>query len=324
MPAKNAGKYIDECLTSIRKQTFTFWELIIVNDHSTDDSLKIIEGFCHLDPRIKVFQNSGNGIIPALQLALSKTKGIYIARMDADDVMPEQNLALKFNALSISPPKTIITGLVKFIGTDEVSEGYSKYENWLNERVQKQDYWQWVYRECVIASPNWLVRKQEILDCGGFKDMSYPEDYDHVLKWHTCGFGIKGINETTLFWRVHSERISRNSDRYSQESLFRLKVGHFLKHELGNTNLILWGTSKKGRLTASILNKNKIKFLWMDLKPKLNTSINGQNILPFKTIENLSDFKLLISVYPEPDELILLQKYLKDLGLIMGENYWFL
>ncbi len=324
MPAKNAGKYIDECLSSIRRQTFPFWELMVVNDSSSDQTESIIKEHAIEDERIKLLQNQGDGIVPALKLAFEHAQGEYITRMDADDIMPKGRLKVMFEALQSAPQKTVITGLVKYFGEEVVSEGYQKYETWLNERVLQNDYWDWVYRECVIASPNWMVRKAALKEIGGF-DLSYPEDYHLTLKWQLHGFQVIGIPEITLLWREHPERISRNSERYQQESFFRLKVAHFIKYELKRQPLVLWGTGIKGRLTAQLLDKHQTPFIWMDQHPeKYKAGIKGHAIKHFPSIESMSHFSLLISIFPNGQEFTKLTDYLHHLSADIGSDYWFL
>ena len=63
MPVKNAAEYLTECIESVIEQTYTDWELIAVNDHSNDHSADILYNFSIKDPRIKVVNNKGNGII---------------------------------------------------------------------------------------------------------------------------------------------------------------------------------------------------------------------------------------------------------------------
>ena len=87
MPAKNAALYIDDCIQSIIKQSYTEWELIVVNDHSTDATLHHLAQFATLDSRIHVHNNKGQGIIAALRLAYAHARGAYITRMDADDIL---------------------------------------------------------------------------------------------------------------------------------------------------------------------------------------------------------------------------------------------
>lgn len=325
MPVKNAGKYLHECLSSIRRQTFSFWELVVVNDHSTDDTLQILQQHAAADDRIWFFENTGRGITPALSLALSHTQGEFITRMDGDDVMPDTRLELMTKAMQAQPRKTVVTGKVRYFSTEAVSEGYTSYQYWLNERIDKQDHWDWVYRECVIASPNWMCRKADLKEIGGFATLSYPEDYHLVLKWYEHGFGIHSLPETTLLWREHPERTSRNSEHYDQSHFFELKIAHFLASKLEEKKLLLWGTGTKARLSAVLLSKHQQAFEWMDLQPeKFPEGIQGYEISHFKNIERMTNFKLLIAVYPPEKERIKLDKYLNSLDLKMGQDFWYL
>src|SRR5690606_17419694 len=86
-PFKNSAKFLPECLESIKNQTHTYWELLIVDDGSTDESYHIVESFAEKDKRIRLFRNTGEGIIEALRLAFKKSSGTYITRMDSDDIM---------------------------------------------------------------------------------------------------------------------------------------------------------------------------------------------------------------------------------------------
>lgn len=325
MPVKNADKYLHECLSSIRRQTFSFWELVVVNDHSTDNTQEILEQHAMADKRIRVFENTDHGITPALSLALSHAQGEYITRMDGDDMMPETRLALMTKALEAQPPKTVVTGKVQYFGAETISEGYLSYQHWLNKRIDKQDHWDWVYRECVIASPNWMCRKSDLLEIGGLASLSYPEDYHLVLNWYAHGFSIHSLPEVTLNWREHPERTSRNSEHYNQSHFFKLKIEHFVKHSLGKATLVLWGVGNKGRLTAQILDVQGQDFTWMDMNPdKYPGGIAGHPIGKFTDVEELNDFKLLIAVFPPEKERLRLEKYLSNKGLKMGVDYWYL
>ena len=73
IPFKNTEEFIAECLESILKQTYTNWELLIIDDKSTDSSFTIVESFAQNDNRITLLKNSGSGIIDALQLAFNQS-----------------------------------------------------------------------------------------------------------------------------------------------------------------------------------------------------------------------------------------------------------
>ncbi len=325
MPVKNVAKYIEDCIHSILNQSFEDWELIVVNDWSTDNTLELIQNFIASDDRIQCCPNEGHGIIPALQLALSKTHGEFITRFDGDDIMPTDRLAVMVKAMEASSPKTIVTGKVKYFSDHPISEGYQNYEHWLNERIDQNDHWDWVYRECVIASPNWMMRRKELIEIGGFNELNYPEDYDLVFRWYLNDFSVKGLNQVTLHWREHSERTSRNSTHYDQEHFFRLKMRHFAQNTNNESNLVLWGTDTKGKLAATILDELEIEFTWMDL-PKSNRAqeLMGHHILDYRMIEKTDNSKLLISVFPSEYQKLQLERYLNDLRLQHGQDYHYL
>ncbi|MCB0382128.1 MAG: glycosyltransferase family 2 protein, partial [Psychroserpens sp.] len=98
-PFKNTSLFLKECLESICNQTYTHWELLIVDDHSADDSYQIVDDFAKKDSRITLFKNTGSGIIHALRLAFEKSSGSYITRMDSDDIMHPEKLQIMLNDL---------------------------------------------------------------------------------------------------------------------------------------------------------------------------------------------------------------------------------
>lgn len=91
MPVYNAEKYLDEAIQSILNQTYKDFEFIIINDGSTDDSLKIIEDYAKQDNRIVLINRENRGLITSLNEGLERANGTYLARMDADDIsLPER------------------------------------------------------------------------------------------------------------------------------------------------------------------------------------------------------------------------------------------
>jgi glycosyltransferase involved in cell wall biosynthesis len=87
MPVYNAGDYLVEAIESIRNQSVSDWEFLIIDDGSTDLSWKIINRFAKKDSRIRIFQNKVNkGLVASLNSIIPKTRGKFVARMDADDI----------------------------------------------------------------------------------------------------------------------------------------------------------------------------------------------------------------------------------------------
>lgn len=95
-PTYNSAKYIAETIQSVQSQTYTNWEMLIVDDCSSDDTVLIVEDFIKEDSRIKIFKldiNSGSGV--ARNLGITKAEGDYIAFLDADDLWKPQKLKIQ-------------------------------------------------------------------------------------------------------------------------------------------------------------------------------------------------------------------------------------
>ena len=241
--------------------------------------------------------------------------------MDADDIMPVNKLSTLLKTLENEPNGVLATGNVKYFGGQEISEGYQRYEDWLNKTADQQTFYKRIYRECIVASPNWMMRKQDFDDMKGFNKLTYPEDYDMVFHWRMAGFIIKSCHQLTHLWREHPNRTSRNSDVYQQESFFKLKLRYFLE-EFNKKELFLIGTEKKGLLIAKILQEQKIRFRWFAKDPRL-TGYKKRDII----IENISNLPpggiCILSIYPNKKQRNALKYFVRTRGYHIGETAHF-
>jgi len=285
MPAKNAEKHLKDCLNSIINQSFKNWELIVVNDNSTDETEAILKLYSLEERRITYINNRGSGIISALQLAYKNCTGKYITRMDADDIMPFDKLELMHNAI-LKNPNALITGLVKYIADDKLYDGYLAYETWLNDLVFHQNHFEEIYKECVIPSPCWLVSRATFEHCGGFDSEIYPEDYDLSFRFYENNIQVIGVPEVLHIWRDHSTRASRNDSNYSDNAFLDIKVFYFLKLDFNqNKKLVLWGAGTKAKKIAQLLSERKIDFIWAcNNSKKIGHNIYGQILQDIDTV----------------------------------------
>jgi len=310
MSVKNEAKYLHECIDSIIQQSHQNWELLITDDHSTDNTARILEEYSKIDSRISWRINEHSGIIPALSQAYSLSSGDYITRMDGDDVMPVRKLEVLLDLLSSQPQSTIVTGKVTYFSNQAISEGYQTYENWLNDLCENQNHADWIYRECVIASPNWLCHRETLDKVGGFNQLNYPEDYDLVLKWHAHNCQFVATTEVTHLWREHPERTSRNSDIYEQGSFFELKLPYFVRH-FANKHVFILGEGPKANMTIRILNQLGISHTNIVNKmSSLNELVSGAGVV-------------LVAVYPDAQSRFEIEEMLGLKGYVFGENVFY-
>lgn len=111
MPTYNAEQYIAEAIDSVLAQTYTNWELLLVNDGSTDGTAAEIERFS--DPRIRVFTKPNGGIGSARNLAISHMRGEYLSFCDSDDTLPMRSVEARLNALLADPDASFADGIVQ-------------------------------------------------------------------------------------------------------------------------------------------------------------------------------------------------------------------
>lgn len=281
MPVRNATPYLKECLDSILKQTYHNWELIAVDDFSTDNSWEILNSYSKSHDRIYVFKNEEKGIIPALKLAYLKAKGELITRMDADDYMSDDKLALFAQAMLQKGIGSLGVGLVEYISEDKIGDGYKNYADWLNRITLSSSNYQEVYKECVIPSPNWMLYRSDLDSIGAFDNTRYPEDYDLCFRMYQKGLTINPIDSTTHFWRDHNNRASRNDPNYEDNRFLDIKLFYYLKIDYNiKRPLILWGAGKKGKYIAQYFLKKGLQFIWITNNPKkVDVDIYGKTLI---------------------------------------------
>jgi glycosyltransferase involved in cell wall biosynthesis len=323
MPVKNAQPFLPECITSIQGQSYEDWQLIAVDDHSSDNSLNILETAAHTDNRIRVVNNPDHGIIPALQHGYAFAEGDYITRMDADDIMPQTKLELMLNKLQHSPGCQLVTGKVSYLNPSELNDGYKKYELWLNSQVDTKNQFDEVYKECVLPSCCWLISKAHFQQVDGFANLEYPEDYDLCFRFYGAGYKMAYIDDILHYWRDHPDRTSRTSPVYQDNSFLPLKVKWFALLNYGSEkSLVLWGAGKRGKRLAQLLIEQDIPFRWACNNPnKIGHNIYDQYLEDITTVFNEQQDQQIIIAVSEPEEQRLIAAQINQYPNI--ESFWF-
>jgi len=325
LPVFNAEKYLSNCLNSILQQTEMDWELLAVNDFSTDHSKQILDNFAKKDSRIQVLQNVEKGIIPALRLAFQNSKGQFITRMDADDEMPAQKLMTLKSMLLEKGKGMVATGCVQYFSETTLGNGYLKYEKWLNDLTIQNNNFSEIYKECVIASPCWMIYREDLIRCGAFEADIYPEDYDLVFRFYENQLKVLGSNEVLHRWRDHSNRSSRTMKQYANNQYFALKLPYFLKLDYDRKRpLVLWGAGKKGKHLARMLQENEVSFHWVcDNEKKWGIELFGTKMTSFLAIKNLENPQLIVAVASPDGQREILDFLEKETNLKRKQIFWF-
>ncbi len=301
IPFKNTEAFISDCVQSIFNQTYRHWEAIFIDDHSCDNTFNIINSLSQNDSRIRVYKNSGIGIIEALREAFNLSSGNYITRMDSDDIMAFNRLEIMIESLKRHGKKHLAVGQVKYFRADGISDGYTRYEKWLNQLTESGTNYSEIYKECVIPSPCWLLHREDFLNCDGFNPNRYPEDYDLTFRFYEAGYHCIPCKDVLLHWRDYSTRTSRTHEHYAQNYFLDIKVHYFLKLDYDKRRpLTLWGAGSKGKTVAKLLLQNETPFFWIcDNPKKIGKQIYKQELLNFNYLKTLNHPQSIVTVANE-------------------------
>jgi len=324
IPFKNTAVFLPECLSSIQKQTYEHWEVLAVDDHSDDDSLAILESFAKEDKRFKVIGNKGHGIIMALRNAYAMASGAYVTRMDSDDIMMPNKLEVMLHSLLHSGNGFIALGKVRYFSSRGVSNGYKRYEEWLNSLTHKGSNFSERYKECVIPSPCWMASKEDLEKCGAFDHDLYPEDYDLAFRMFAMGLQCLPCQEVLHLWRDYDTRTSRTSIHYAQNYFLDIKIHYFLKLDWDKERpLVIWGAGTKGKTIAKALSKQKIPFHWMCDNPnKIGRKIYGTTLVSYQEIVQLNRPQSIITVANRQAQLMI-RYFFEEQRQVPAQDYFF-
>ncbi len=324
MAVKDTAIYLPDCLDSILDQTYHNWELLAVNDHSTDATPEILSEYAKRDSRIKVFHSDKPRLIHTLQVGYAQVTGDLINRMDSDDRMPHDKLETLVHHWKKYGKGTIIAGGTEhFVDEGEVGGGFLRYEQWLNEVAKKETHYQQIYKECVIPSHCWIIHKEDFDAVGAFDPIVYPEDYDLCFRFYRQGLKVVGIDKILHFWRDRSNRISRTWEEYEDNRYFDLKLRYFyeLDRDLKRP-LVVWGAGKNGKDLVRLLLKQEDSIQWVcDNERKVGKDIYGISMQHHNEIIAIKNPQILI-VVTSPNDQKEIKRLLKEWGKQPVEDYW--
>lgn len=211
LPAFNAEKYIYETIRSVLSQTYENWELIIVNDGSTDKSTEVVGLFD--DDRIHLIEQENRGVSAARNVALDCAKGKYITFLDADDFLPPKSLEARVMYLEANPVVDVVDGRAI------VKDKEMKHDL----RIHEPDYNGRLFRRLIRLDSSvyltcFYMFRANVLGATRFReDMTHSEDIFFFLELSSKGEMQYGCVTETVFWyRVGHTSAMSNLDGYEQ------------------------------------------------------------------------------------------------------------
>lgn len=199
MSVYNGEKYLREAIESILNQTFIDFEFIIVNDGSTDNSLKIIKNYS--DERILIINNEKNiGLTKSLNKALKQAKGEYIARQDADDISLPNRFEKQVKHFEKHPEVVLVGTNVCLI--DETGEIIEKRV--VSAKPSIKD----LFKKNRFSHGSVMIQKEIVDKLGGYNELfKYSQDYELWLRIAKC-YEVRNLTQVLYKLRFHNENIS--------------------------------------------------------------------------------------------------------------------
>lgn len=204
LPVYNGAAFLREAIDSVLAQTFSDFELIAIDDGSTDASGDIIRSYD--DARLRLLAVPHAGLVAALNAGLARARGRYIARMDSDDRAKPQRLERQVAFLELHPEISILCSDVAIIDAAGLKTGRQTEHACTTSAVR--DAMLYRIRLKPVIHPSVMMRRTVFETLGGYRDYHCAEDHDFWLR-ATDHFGFARLNELLLDYRIYDGGISR-------------------------------------------------------------------------------------------------------------------
>jgi len=199
----NYGAFLEQAIESVLRQRFDDWELILVDDRSSDNTAAIME-FYRGAPRVQLLPGEGRGLIPAANAVLRTARGRYLIRLDADDLFDENALLVLANYLDRRPDVAMV-----FPDYYLIDEKGIAYSNIRKESLAQMDHVQ----DTAPHGACTMMRVSVLREIGGYDETLTAQDGFYVWSRIKDRYKVRNVNLPLFYYRQHGANLSRDSAR---------------------------------------------------------------------------------------------------------------
>jgi len=262
LPVRNASGTLDAALESLWRQTREDFEVLAVDDGSSDEGPEILMRHAAHDSRLRVTANRGEGLVDALETGRNLASFPYLARFDADDLAHPDRFRLQAAHLDRHPEVTAVGSRVVIFPRTGLGPGWRRYEDWLNGLITPEDHDRERFVESPLAHPSVMMRAEAVSRVGGYRDPGWAEDYDLWLRLLEAGGRLAKVDRVLLGWRHTGTRHSVRAARYTPDAFLAARAHFLARHPaLEGRRVRVWGAGRTGRRLAHLLGAEGVRVL---------------------------------------------------------------
>jgi glycosyltransferase involved in cell wall biosynthesis len=322
LPCHNIAEFLPDCIASLSAQTFADFEVIAVDDGSTDHTRRLLDDWGRRDARVSVIAPGRVGLVRALQLAGAAAEGDILARMDADDIARPARFQRQLDLLDRDPAVAACGTQIRYFPLDQVRDGALAYQVWINGLSSPAELARDVFVECPIAHPSLMIRRSVFDQIGGYHDRDWPEDYDLVLRLWSAGHALANVEDVLLDWRERPDRLSRSNNRYSLDAFRKCKAHYLARTLLRSHPAVIWGAGPVGKAMArQLIDHGVIVRAFIDIDPNkigqrpIDIPVHSPDLVVHR------DNAVILAAVGSADARQRIRTYLNDVGLVELQDF---
>ena len=258
MTVYNQEKYLAEAIESILNQTYEKFELIIIDDGSTDDTLNIIRSYSMSDKRIRYLARENKGRVFSLNEAVKMSSGEYVAIMDSDDISYPERFEKEVDFLNRHMDVILVGTKIELKFEDTYSNEIVKEKNIIlktsNADLDRKDIFSTINDSFKIIHPTWMFRRELFEYISGYQDYMC-EDTNFLFRTVSKGFKVDRIDEVLLKYRIHGESRSDDKNKLKADCL-KFKTDYLMgqvEFPVTSFSYMVWGSDYSGQMSAEYL-----------------------------------------------------------------------